>query len=420
MDRRRFLQTGMIATGMAAVPAWGRPDSPRTRLIASITRDVLKDNLDGRSVSWFHPRACMVPRPGDSPLALMTLQSISGSDYFGPVHWMSSNDLGKHWTEPVPIPSLGRQPVPRHEGLQAGVCDVVPEYHPPTKTVLAMGHVVFYRGKKFSPGDQLARYPVYAVRQPDGHWSDSKKLVWDDPRGRFIYSNNCGQRVVLPNGEILLAFTFGPQPRHRSVAGVRCRFDGQELTVLEVGPALEHPVKRGLLEPSMTSYKERFFLTIRAEDQHGYVSVSEDGLHWKEKQPWCWDDGTPVFMSTTQQHWLTHSDGLFLVYTRKDASNVNVIRWRAPLFVARVDPDRLVLIRETEQIVHPLQGDGVKGADHVPLMGNFHVTNASPEQSWVTVGSWLPRQQARGQLLLARIHWSQPNQLVTQDASRGV
>ncbi|MEZ6039608.1 MAG: hypothetical protein R3C20_03830 [Planctomycetaceae bacterium] len=42
-------------------------------------------------------------------------------------------------------------------------------------------------------------------------------------------------------------------------------------------------------------------------------------------------------MSTiTQQHWLTHSDGLYLVYTRKDESNINVIRWRSPLGLPRL------------------------------------------------------------------------------------
>ena len=41
------------------------------------------------------------------------------------------------------------------------------------------------------------------------------------------------------------------------------------------------------------------------------MSVSEDGLHWEPKQTWAWDDGTQLEMSTTQQHWLTHSDGLF-------------------------------------------------------------------------------------------------------------
>ena len=117
-------------------------------------------------------------------------------------------------------------------------------------------------------------------------------------------------------------------------------------------------------------------------------------------------------MSTTQQHWLTHSDGLFLVYTRKDASNARVIRWRSPLWVARVDTERLCLIRRSEQIVLPLVGDGVNRPDEVALMGNFNVTNCSPQQSWVTVGEWLPRRGAKGDLLMARIRWYSPNLLV--------
>ena len=80
-------------------------------------------------------------------------------------------------------------------------------------------------------------------------------------------------------------------------------------------------------------------------------------------------------MSTTQQHWLTHSEALFLVYTRKDPTNANVTRWRAPLWVAQVDPKTLRLIRATERVVLPLVGDGVNNADHVPMMGNFGVCN---------------------------------------------
>ena len=36
-------------------------------------------------------------------------------------------------------------------------------------------------------------------------------------------------------------------------------------------------------------------------------------------------------------------------------------------------------------------GDGVNDPDKVALMGNFNVTNASPRESWVTVGEWMPR-----------------------------
>lgn len=383
-----------------------------TGLIASIEKQVVRQNRDGKATTWFHPRACRVPskRPAASH-AFMTVQSIGGSDYFGPVHWSESPDLGKTWAKFRPIPSLGRVPVAKHPGLMAGVCDVVPQYHPPTKTILAMGHVVFYKGPKFARGDQLARYPVYTVRRSDGIWSKRRILEWNDPRGAFIYSNNCGQRVVLPNGDILLAFTFGDKPTHRSVAGVLCGFDGEKLSIKKVGPSLKLAHKRGLLEPSITQFDGKFYITIRAEDDHGYQSVSPDGLNWEPKKPWVWDNGAPVKMSTTQQHWLTHSDGLFLVYTRKDKSNTGIIRWRAPLYVAQVDVLTRRLIRSTERVVLPLVGDGVNDPDNVALMGNFNVTNAGPDESWVTVGEWMPRKNARGDLLLARIRWSRPNRL---------
>ncbi len=381
-------------------------------LIASISTETLFRNRDGNSRTWFHPRACMMPGENGKPVALMNLQEIGGSDYFGQVHWTMSSDLGKTWSDPKPIGALGRDPVPgRDDGLKAGVCDVTPQYHPQSDTVLALGHVVFYKGAYFARNEQLARYPVYVTRRKDGSWSQRKILEWDDPRGGHIYSNNCGQRVNLPDGNVQMSFTFGPQPEHRMVAGVLATFDGDVLKVREVGPPLHNPKGRGLLEPSVTRFADQFWITIRAEDGRGYVSVSDDGLNWQQKRAWAWDNGTPLEMSTTQQHWLTHSDGLFLVYTRKDACNVNVIRWRAPLWVARVDVDRRCLIKSTEQIVLPLVGDGVNDPDKVALMGNFNITNASPLESWVTVGEWMPRGGYRGDLLLARIRWSTPNRL---------
>ena len=240
---------------------------------------------------------------------------------------------------------------------------------------------MFYKGEYFARNEQLARYPIYVTRTKDGSWSERRILKWDDPRGSHIYSNNCGQRVVLPDGEIQMSFTFGPKPQNRMVAGVRSRFDGSELKVTQVGPALHNPVGRGLLEPSVTKFGGEFWMTMRAEDGRGHVSVSRDGLKWTAKQAWSWDDGTPLAMSTTQQHWLTHSDALFLVYTRKDSSNENVIRWRSPLWLAKVDTEKRCLIKSTERIVLPMVGDGVNEPDKVALMGNFDVTNVSPNES---------------------------------------
>lgn len=380
-------------------------------LIDSISKETLWRNRDGQSQTWFHPRVCMVPDADNKPIALMTLQVIGGSDYFGPVHWSVSKDQGRTWTDPEPILAFGREPVTGHDGLTAAVCDVTPQYHPQTQSTIALGHVVFYKGNYFARDEQLPRYPIYALRSLDGSWSKRKTLEWEDPRGAFIYSNNCGQRVVLSSGDVQMSFTFGPQAMQRMVSGVRAGFDGERLTVKQVGPPLKNPQGRGLLEPSITQFGGKFWITIRAEDGRGYVSRSHDGLHWEPQRAWSWEDGTPLEMSTTQQHWLTHSDGLFLVYTRRDASNENVIRWRSPLWVAQVDTHRMCLIKRSERVVLPIVGDGVNEPDTVALMGNFNVTNVDPRESWVTVGEWMPRDGYRGDVLLARIRWSKPNRL---------
>jgi hypothetical protein len=353
----------------------------------------------------------MVPAK-NSRLALMTLQSISGSDVFGPVHWTQSEDLGKTWSEPRPIPGFGRRD--SKDGKEEGVCDVVPEFHASTNTVLAIGHNVHYRrGVLARP--QGSRWPVYVVREAGGSWSSPQKLSWNDSRGAFIYTCGCAQRVTLPDGDVLIPLSFGPEETQpRSVTTVRCTFDGKQLGIRIVGNELTSRVGRGLLEPSLAVLDGRFYLTIRAEDERGYVSVSNDGLNWQKQQPWSWDDGQPLAMSTTQQRWLVHSDALFLVYTRKDEQNAKVMRWRAPLFVAEVDRQSLRLIRETEQVVLPLVGDGVRDPDHVALMGNFHTVAASPDESWVTVGENRRNDGWRGDTLLARIRWKRPNRLVSK------
>ena len=358
--------------------------------------------------TWFHPRACMAPAERN-PAALMTMQQVTGSDVFHQLHWTESRDLGKTWSTPAPIPSTEWHARP--DGVDMGYCDFVPEYHPQTGTVLAMGHNVYYKdGVLTRPSDE--RYVAYVVRAPEGRWGEVRRLEWDDPRAAAMYTCGCGQRVTLDDGSILLALSFAPSGRRdRAVGSVKCAFDGNELAVLRSGNECRLPVKRGLLEPSMVAVGDRFYMTIRAEDGRGYMSVSEDGLEWATPRPWCWDDGEPLTMSTTQQHWLRHSDALFLVYTRKSDINVNVFRWRAPLYVARVDAASLRLIRDSEETVLPLIGDGINDPENVARMGNFHVTNASPGESWVTVGETLPHDDWKGDTLLARIRWSIPNTL---------
>lgn len=402
MNRRSFL----FSSAAAGASIWTRNTfAVEQNLIASLSNEVLIEGRSGKNPSWFHPRACLVPQ-ADGPRVFMTLQAIIGSDTFLPVHWMVSPDQGKTWTPPEPVPALGRIPV--GEDMQEGVCDVVPEWHSHTGSVLALGHNVFYKKRGFFK-PQPARRPVYAVWK-DGVWGPRQYLEWNDPRGSDIYSNNCGQRVVLPDGRILLAFTFGSDPaKPRSVAGVLCRFDGQTLSVEQVGEEIPGDTFRGLLEPSITRFRGRYWITIRAEDRRGYVCTGDDGLKWTPRKAWEWDDGTPLITNSTQQHWVTHSDALYLAYTRRDATNTNVVRWRAPLWIAQVDPEKLQLIRSTERVLIPMTGDGVNDPANVPLMGNFHVTAVSPEETWVTDGEAFIANQWRGNVNLARIRWNKSN-----------
>jgi hypothetical protein len=405
--RREFLKRSLV--GAAALGPHRHAAAADGAVIASIRKVVLRDSKEKRP-NWFHPRACMVPAMnGEGAMAFMTLQVISGSDHFGPVHWTTSADLGKTWTEFQPVPPLGW--VKQDTGWNEAVCDVTPEYHPTTNSVLALGHNVYYKDTGGFDRSQPPRWPVYAVWK-NGIWGPRKKLVWDDPRGSEIYSNNCGQRVMLPDGDVLMSFTFGVKGKPRDVCGVLCSFDGTDLVIKQTGPALSNAKGRGLLEPSITRFQNRIYLTIRAEDGRGYVSVSDDGLNYEPQKAWAWEDGTPLDMSTTQQHWLTHSYGLYLVYTRKDPMNVNVTRWRAPLWAAQVDIKTLRLIKGTERIVLPLVGDGVNNAQKVAFMGNFGVCNASPDESWVTDGSWCPSDASKGELQLARVKWTTKNALV--------
>ncbi len=413
ITRRAALATTGRLVGVACswpIVSVGQEPAPAGELIQSIERSVIFPGRQG-GTTWFHPRPCVIPSK-DEAQALMTLQSISGSDVFGPVHETQSSDLGQTWNDPQPVPGLGRQPL--DPGWEMGVCDVVPEYHPPTGTVLAVGHNVYYKNNVLAQS-QRERWPVYAVRRSEGTWSKPQRLEWDNPRATAIYTNNCAQRVTLPGGDVLLAFSFGPKGRtHRSAAVARCAFDGQTLAVRKIGNELTNTAGRGLLEPSLTSLDGRFYLTLRAEDNRGHVSASDDGQDWTPPRPWCWDDGEPLTMSTTQQHWLPHSDALFLVYTRRAEENKNVFRWRAPLYVAEVDRDTLRLLRATERVVLPLIGDGVNRPQEVARMGNFHTVAATPDESWVTVGETLPANAWRGDTLLARVRWSRPNRLAPQ------
>ncbi len=398
-SRRTFLalaSAGLACSRLPERPADAVP--PDMALIQSVERSVIwNGRRDGNT--WFHPRPCRLP----GGRLLMAVQNISGSDNFSDVHWSESTDGGRAWSDPVPVPGFERRPI--EEGLEEAVADTVPEHHPPSDTTLWIGWNVYYKDDELTRPNER-RWPVYIVRRADGTWSDRAKLAWDHPAAARIYGCNCSQRVTREDGKILIPMTFASYEREdRQVGSVLCAFDGERLEVEQTGNALDLAVKRGLLEPSLTRFGDRYLMTIRAEDGRGYVSRSDDGLEWAPIRAWAWDDGEPLTMSTTQQHWLPHGDALYLVYTRETADNAGVMRWRSPLLAARVDPEKLCLFRETETTVFPMSEEDRRSPADAARLGNFHTVSLSPQESLVTVGEARPNQDWAGDTLQARIRW---------------
>jgi hypothetical protein len=389
-----------------APPADG---SPRDPTVAAIHSEAILRELHPNSC-WFHPRATPVgrPMPAHDPLGrpvppriLLTLQKHLGtSDHYSGLYAMWSDDLGATWTPPQLIPELDWQRQP--DGSVRAVADVTPGWHAPTGKVLAIGAQIYYSPQ----GQQLADRPrfsptAHAVYDPaTNRWSSWHTLELPNERHFDLARNGCGQWWVQDNGHLLIPIYFSDkQAGPYRVTVIECRFDGQRLQYLRHGDVLELLQDRGLSEPSLIRFHDRYYLTIR-NDRRGYVTVSRDGLKWEPIRPWKFDDGQELGSYNTQQHWIVGPNGLYLSYTRRGAHNDHIVRHRAPLFLARVDPERLVVLRNSEQILIPERG---------VMLGNFGAVSINEHQAWVTDAEFVFGQKhprgADGSVWLARIMW---------------
>ena len=379
---------------------------------------------------WVHARAGAIParasgNESETPLVVMTMQKLllSGSDVFYALNETRSENLGASWTEPVEHQSFARQavtaPITESDKLPTGadiaphllqpgdettVCDFAPKWHAASQRLLGLGHSVWYRDNKVM--HVRPRGIAWAVYDSNAkHWAPWQTVKLPDIPEFQCAGSGSVQRVDLLGGDVLIPFYFKePRQTQYSVTVCRCRFDGRSLDYIEHGNSLTIPVKRGLYEPSLTHFQGRFYLTLRNDD-HGFVSVSNDGLHFEEPRRWTFDDGSDLGNYNTQQHWVTHSDGLFLVYTRRGANNDHVFRHRAPLFIGRVDPEKLQVIRDTEQILVPERG---------ARLGNFGVTEVSPDETWVTVTEWMQpkgveKYGSDNSVFVAKLKWNRPD-----------
>lgn len=388
---------------------------PAAALEYELFLDLLSDGYDGETC-WFHPRAGAMPGRGSQPgTVVLTMQKflLARSDCFFPVHSQWTADGGKSWSPLVEhAATLGRHTLP--DGVMEGICDFTPKWHKATGKLIGTGHSVLYYPDNAVVKDRR-RFPIWSAYEPQSQtWSHWQPMpLPDDP---MFWNAGAGstQRVDLDNGDMLVPLYSkfqGENPYFSAV--VRYRFEDGKPQFIECGAPLFLDVKRGFGEPSLTRFGDRFYLTLR-NDLAAYYAVSADGLNFSEPRKWTFDDGEELGSYNTQAHWVTHSDALFLTYTRRGANNDHVMRHRAPLFIARVgiepgagagEPEKLVVLRATERELAPNKG---------AQLGNFAVVDVSEQETWVTTSEGMAPGEpqkfgSNGRVYATRIVWDKPN-----------
>lgn len=383
-------------------PLW----TPNTRLVSLDVQieTVMQRQNPGDKSLWFHPRVAI----GSENQIVMTVQKHLGrSDHYSGLSIMQTSNFGKHWNGPTLHRELDWVKEPG--GVNIAVADVTPGFHPKTQTFIAVGAQVRYSPDGKQLDDKLRSHQTaYAVSEKGDVWSNWQRLEMPSIQEFNFARSACAQWIAEDDGSVLLPFYIGTGKKSPfATTVVRCDFDGEQLTYREHGEVLRLNVKRGLYEPSLVKFRDRYFMTLR-NDLGAYATVSDDGLNFRPVKAWTFDDGENLGSYNTQAHWMTIGDGLFLCYTRRGARNDHVMRHRAPLFIAQVDPDRLHVIRSTERIVVPERG---------ATLGNFGVARIDDNESWVTVGEGNVNSEAQklgadGSLFLARVKAKPANSVV--------
>lgn len=358
---------------------------------------------NGQEFIWTQARVAVIPAK-ENEKAVMTLSKKlkSGSDVYYDLYQMESTDEGKTWTEPTIIPSLKIHEI--GDGYRRSMSDMTPQWHAITKTVLNIGKSFFYTNQ--NDLDRSKREVAYACFNPQNNeWGKYNILElpeFDNDSNLLVAPcSGCVQFSIEENGDVFLPiyyYALTPEQQNRvsretfivknfmksddigsSVLVAKCSFNGKTLKLLELGNSFTIKQGRGLGEPSIVRFKNRWYMTIRS-DKTAYVSTSSDGLNYSRPKEWRFDNDSILGSYNTQQHWAVLKDNLYLVYTRPAGYNDHVFRHRAPLFIARVDEEKVVVLKDTEQICVP--EDGI-------ALGNFGVTQINENEIWVVTSEYL-------------------------------
>jgi len=347
------------------------------------------NNFGQSDSAWFNPS---VTRLVDGRW-LATMLTVCGNDFYGDPMFAISDDEGRTWTKPAPIPAFASEKFPEI-GVRVAVCDTHPFTSPVDGTVFVFGCTVHYSPKgnvcwqkDFDKSRLPKELAVYATWRPESGWSERKILPL--PGCDSDYRTAATQLAFMPDGKCLV-------PIYLTVAhGIYCGFpshfygstapvyrqNGDKLEPVNKARVFTNSVGRGCMEPSAVRLSDgSYALTIRTEDGNMYVAISRDGYEWGDARPWRFDDGSPLETSSTQQHWVRIGEKVFLVFTMKYNGNDGLFRFRAPLLIAEAIPHEATLIRSTLNIVFPRRTqNGVEA-----FYGNFHCTQLDDNTALIT------------------------------------
>lgn len=344
-----------------------------------ITANEHPGNYDGISC-YVHARAAAL---SDDRLLITTQRlNVSGCDDFLGPEVLFAMDGGKTVTTPRVDGAFGRKQL--CDGVEHVECDATPMHLAASDRILVIGHYAFYeKGSNTSTGGYQNR----------GFYS-----FYDEAKGAFLptrsFEVSLGDEYVhaapgsvqayeSASGELFIPFTVKRREALYEVILFRFEVQGDRLVERGRSNILFYPIERGAYEPSVIYANGKYILTVR-NDTVGLFATSEDGYTFSELMPWRFDDGEILGNYNTQQHFLSLGGEVYLVYTRRGASNDHVFRHRAPLFVAKIDTECMCLIRMSECIAVPERG---------ARLGNFGVTNVSDDLAYLTVTEWM---QPRG------------------------
>lgn len=312
---------------------------------------------------------------------LMTMQKLelSGSDLFYGIEFMTTEDFGASFSAPRSSSGLARRYF--EDGTSEVMCDATPFYHKGTGKFILVGHLATYEGNRGVEKRKSTAYAVFDETKGDFSAFRMIRMPENESERYFCCGSGCSQIWENENGELLIPFYFrtAESDGHYSVAVMRCTFDGEEVKPLEIGNDITVDAVRGLYEPSITKFGREYLVALR-NDVTGYVAKSRDGVHIEKPVPLCFDDGENVGNYNTQQHWLSGGGSPWLVYTRRAENNGHVFRHRAPLFIAKFDPETMRIIRHTERIAVPERG---------ARLGNFGCQSYSDKRGFVFAAEWM-------------------------------